>query len=120
VLRTILASEGPLHLLLLLNDGIADGRDVSWIWDVDYELLLGRAATLVASGNRAADMALRLKYAGLGERLALEENPRAAIGRALSQTPPGQRLYVLPTYTAMLTAREYLAALAGRSRFWKQ
>ncbi|MGH2600694.1 MAG: MurT ligase domain-containing protein, partial [Dehalococcoidia bacterium] len=66
VLRTLLADPDPLHLLVILNDGIADGRDVSWIWDVDFELLPGRTASATASGRRAADMALRLKYAGIG------------------------------------------------------
>jgi UDP-N-acetylmuramyl tripeptide synthase len=122
VLRTIAGhpDDPPLHLLIVLNDGIADGRDVSWIWDVDFELLVGRTGTLVASGTRAADLALRLKYAGLEGPLALEENLRGAVSRALSQTGAGERLYVLPTYTAMLEAREHLAALAGRPQFWKQ
>jgi UDP-N-acetylmuramyl tripeptide synthase len=120
VLRTVLMGEEPLHLLLILNDDIADGRDVSWIWDVDFELLAGRVETLVASGSRAADMALRLKYAGLGDRVALEQDVHAAVGRALAQTPAGARLHVLPTYTAMLGAREHLAALAGSPRFWEQ
>ena len=112
--------EALLHLLLVLNDGIADGRDVSWIWDVDFELLAGRTGTLVVSGTRAADMALRLKYAGLGDRLAVEKDLRSAVSRALSQAPAGARLYVLPTYTAMLTVREHLASLAGRPHFWQQ
>ncbi len=131
VLRTILslaegadgaggAAAAPLHLLLVLNDGIADGRDVSWIWDVDFEPLVGRVETLVAAGTRAADLALRLKYAGLGDRLALEPDLRAAVSRALTQTPPGARLYILPTYTAMLTVREHLAALAGERHYWEQ
>ncbi len=110
----------PLHLLLVLNDGIADGRDVSWIWDVDFELLAGRVDTLVAAGTRAADLALRLKYAGLEEHLILEPDPRAAVSRALTQTPRGARLYVLPTYTAMLAVREHLAALAGERHYWEQ
>ncbi len=113
-------TAGPLHLLIVLNDDIADGRDVSWIWDVDFELLAGRVGTLVAAGTRAADLALRLKYAGLEDRLALEPDPRAAVGRALTQTPCGARLYVLPTYTAMLTVREHLAALAGQRHYWEQ
>ncbi len=122
VLRTLAAGESgrPVHLLMILNDGIADGRDVSWIWDVDYEVLHGRTALVVASGTRAADMALRLKYAGLSERLMVEDGIQAAAGRALSQTPAGGRLYVLPTYTAMLAVRDHLAALAGRRRFWEQ
>lgn len=106
--------------LIILNDGIADGRDVSWIWDVDYELLAGRALSVVVSGTRAADMALRLKYAGLGDRLAIEDDPRRAVSHAISRTPPGQSLFVLPTYTAMLAVRDRLAALAGRPRFWNQ
>ena len=123
VLRTIVGTEAnphPLHLLLVLNDGIADGRDISWIWDVDFELMAGRVGTLVASGTRAAELSLRLKYAGLGEHLMLEEDLRGAVSRALSQTPEGERLYVLPTYTAMLTVRDHLASLAGRPRFWQQ
>ena len=51
VLRTILAGDQPLHLLLILNDDIADGRDVSWIWDVDFELLAGRAAAVIAAAR---------------------------------------------------------------------
>jgi len=133
VLRTLLglaeAADGvgdpgpagaPLHLLFVLNDDIADGRDVSWIWDVDFELLAGRTGTLVAAGTRAADLALRLKYAGLERGLALEPELRAAVGRALTQTPPGARLYILPTYTAMLAVREHLAALAGERHYWEQ
>jgi UDP-N-acetylmuramyl tripeptide synthase len=135
VVRTLLAEPGPLHLLLVLNDGIADGRDISWIWDVDFEALRGRAALALASGDRAADMALRLKYAGvdgaspasetgstspLGSRLIVEPDVRRAASRALAATPPGARLYVLPTYTAMLQVREHLAGLAGRQRFWDQ
>ncbi len=109
-----------LHLLLILNDGIADGRDISWIWDVDFELLAGRVASIVVSGSRAAEMALRLKYAALGDRLVVVDDIRAAGERALALTPDGGRLYVLPTYTAMLTTREHLASLAGQSRFWEQ
>jgi UDP-N-acetylmuramyl tripeptide synthase len=133
VLRTLLglaeATDGagypgpagaPLHLLLVLNDDVADGRDVSWIWDVDFELLAGRTGTLVAAGTRAADLALRLKYAGLERGLALEPELRAAVGRALTRTPPGERLYILPTYTAMLAVREHLAALAGERHYWEQ
>jgi UDP-N-acetylmuramyl tripeptide synthase len=120
VLGTVLADPRPLHLLLVLNDGIADGRDVSWIWDVDFERLAGRTAALTASGTRAADLALRLAYAGLGDRLEVVEEPRAAADRALARTPAGGTLYVLPTYTAMLAVREHLARRAGRGRFWQQ
>jgi UDP-N-acetylmuramyl tripeptide synthase len=120
VLRTVLADPAPLHLLFVLNDGIADGRDVSWIWDVDFELLRGRVALTLASGSRAADMALRLAYADLGGVAALEPDARRAAQRAVAATRAGGRLYVLPTYTAMLQVRDLLAGLAGRRRFWDQ
>ena len=120
VLRLLTAREAPLHLLVVLNDDIADGRDVSWIWDVDFELLAGRTELLVASGSRAADIALRLSYAGAGDGLALVDDPREAVQLAVSRTPPGATLHVLPTYTAMLSTREQLAALAGGRRFWQQ
>jgi lipid II isoglutaminyl synthase (glutamine-hydrolysing) len=115
-----MGAGGEGSYLIILNDGIADGRDVSWIWDVDYELLAGHAAAVIVSGTRAADMALRLKYAGLGDRLAIEDDLRQAVSHAISRTPAGEPLYVLPTYTAMLAVRDYLAALAGRPRFWNQ
>jgi UDP-N-acetylmuramyl tripeptide synthase len=68
VLSALLADKMPKNVLLVLNDRIADGRDVSWIWDVDFELLAGEVRYVLTSGLRAADMALRLKYAGVGAR----------------------------------------------------
>ncbi|HWQ27958.1 MAG TPA: MurT ligase domain-containing protein [Dehalococcoidia bacterium] len=119
-LRTILGVSRPLRALLFLNDGEADGRDVSWIWDADFELLAGRdVALLMASGRRAEDLALRLKYAGLGDDVPVIKRARAALDAAIRATPPGETLFVLPTYTAMLEAREVLAARAGRRPFWE-
>jgi UDP-N-acetylmuramyl tripeptide synthase len=120
VLRLLDAEPGPLYLLVVLNDGTADGHDISWIWDVDYELLSERVQRAVVSGRRAADMALRLKYAGWSKALVLEPNQRLAVERALACTPDNCTLSVLPTYTAMLSVRERLAELAGRSHFWEQ
>jgi UDP-N-acetylmuramyl tripeptide synthase len=119
VLRLIVSEPGPHDLLILLNDGIADGRDISWIWDVDYELLVGHVDRVVVSGQRASDMALRLKYAGLGDSLVVDPDPRVAAERALALVPAGGSLSVLPTYTAMLSVREQFARLAGRSRYWE-
>jgi UDP-N-acetylmuramyl tripeptide synthase len=103
VLRTILADPEPLRLLFLLNDGIADGRDVSWIWDVDFELLRGRTEVTIAGGQRAADMALRLKYADLTPPAPLPSQgrgePHVTEGASISfgsaksipqQPPPGR------------------------------
>ncbi len=119
-LAAVLADRRPLRLLIALNDGVQDGRDISWIWDVDFERLAGRAAAIVASGSRAGDLALRLKYAGLGGAVVVERDAAAALERALALTPAGERLSVLPTYTAMLRLRELAAARGGRPAFWRQ
>ena len=65
ILRTLALEPGPLDVLAILNDRIADGRDVSWVWDADFELLSGRVRRVTCSGIRAAELALRLKYAGV-------------------------------------------------------
>ena len=120
VLRTITADGSPIDVALFLNDKIADGRDVSWIWDVDFEMLAGRTRSLIVSGTRAADMALRLKYAGVDADPSVEDNAERALRQALRSTPEGHTLYVVPTYTAMLTVRETLARWGQRDRFWRE
>ena len=88
--RTVLLDPGPLHLLIALNDRTADGHDVSWIWDVDYEPLLARAESLTVTGDRAYDLALRVRYAGVGaERMTVVPDPEAALDAAVAATPPG-------------------------------
>jgi UDP-N-acetylmuramyl tripeptide synthase len=123
VLRTIALAETEKHLLILLNDDVADGRDVSWIWDADFEPLVSAAGgngTWVVSGTRAEDLALRLKYAGLGGPAAVERDVEAALDRALRVTPAGGLLYVVPTYTAMLRVRELLARRGHRAHYWEE
>ncbi|KPK46378.1 MAG: hypothetical protein AMJ77_06090 [Dehalococcoidia bacterium SM23_28_2] len=120
VLRAISAEEGTKNLLFLLNDDIADGRDISWIWDVDFEMLAGQATLVLASGRRAADMALRLKYADIGAHPVIEEDTESALEMALALTPEGERLYVVPTYTAMLKVRKLLARWGRRPPFWEE
>ncbi|HLH64663.1 MAG TPA: MurT ligase domain-containing protein [Solirubrobacteraceae bacterium] len=119
VLRTLSLEPGPLSLLAALNDRVADGRDVSWIWDADFELLAGRAAHVVCSGTRAAELALRLKYAGVDER-SLEVAPRLdqALERALDSCTG--TVYALPTYTALLELRALLARGGHADRFWER
>ncbi|BAY10554.1 Mur ligase family protein [Calothrix sp. NIES-2098] len=98
--------------LLVLNDRVQDGEDVSWIWDVDTEKLVQRGGTLVVSGDRAYDMALRLRYSDPNPEtnfnLIVEEDLRDAINTALARTPNNETLHILPTYTAMLNVREVL------------
>ncbi|MGZ4318090.1 MAG: MurT ligase domain-containing protein [Gaiellaceae bacterium] len=121
VVRTLVAGGPPRVLLIALNDEIADGRDVSWIWDVDFEPLLGGLERLVATGERAAELALRFKYAGLRED-AIEVLPEldAALDRGLELTPPGGELVALPTYTAMLALRELVAGRGFVRPYWEE
>jgi UDP-N-acetylmuramyl tripeptide synthase len=118
--RTVLMEEGPLHLLISLNDRTADGQDVSWIWDVDYEPLLERAERITVTGDRAHDMALRLVYGGLAEaRLHVAPAPADALDAALAAAPIGARVYALPTYTAMLDLRDILVERGAVEEFWR-
>lgn len=108
VLRTLALEPGEIDLLAVLNDNIADGRDVSWIWDADLELLAGGVRRVVCSGTRAPELALRLKYAGIPEeRIETVDDLEAGLDAALADA--GDRLYAMPTYTAMLALRELLA-----------
>jgi UDP-N-acetylmuramyl tripeptide synthase len=121
VLRTVLHAEATPVILIAINDLIADGRDISWLWDVDFEMLHGRARAVVVTGLRAEDMALRLKYAGVAsDRVTVEVDALRAllVGRALLRD--GERLYVLPTYTAMLHLRDRLVRQGYAPGFWKQ
>lgn len=119
--RTLMLDDGEHDLLVALNDRIADGRDVSWIWDVDWEPLLPRVRRLTATGDRAHDLALRFRYAGLPEdRLLVEPDHGAALATALGQVPPGGTLEVLPTYTAMHEIRADLVARGAAGDFWDE
>jgi UDP-N-acetylmuramyl tripeptide synthase len=118
--RTLADAGGPRVAVVALNDEIADGRDVSWIWDVDFEPLLDGLETLVATGSRAAELALRFGYGGL-DRRRIEVVPEldAALDRGLELTPAGGELTVLPTYTAMLALRRVVAARGHVANYWE-
>jgi UDP-N-acetylmuramyl tripeptide synthase len=106
--------------MLLLNANDPDGRDVSWIWDVDFErhLLPG---PLAISGIRRHDLALRLQYAGkLVDALDIDEDKMAAFDRQLAVCPPGRCLYILPNYTSMLDLRDSLAKRYSLRAFWRK
>ena len=109
-----------LHLFILINDRHADGTDVSWLWDAEFERLAGCVAHVTVSGTRAADMAVRLKYAGVEpERMTIAEDPSHALDAALNRLPSGATLYVLPTYTAMLDLRAELVRRGWARPFWE-
>jgi lipid II isoglutaminyl synthase (glutamine-hydrolysing) len=117
VLRTLTLERGALDLWLALNDRIADGRDVSWIWDADFELLAGRVRAVTCSGTRAEEMALRLKYAGIDPRAEVDRDLGRSLDAALTRGDRSKPLYALPTYTALLELRDHLAARGAAPRW---
>jgi len=122
VIRTLLAQGDARDLLIAVNNRYADGTDVSWIWDVDFERLVAadRLLRVTVTGMRADAMAVRLKYAGLDEAgLIVHPELGEALKGALVRTPPGGRLYILPTYTAMLGIRETLRRQGRVGHYWE-
>ncbi|HEY1451192.1 MAG TPA: MurT ligase domain-containing protein [Solirubrobacteraceae bacterium] len=120
VLRTLALEPGEHDVLGVLNDKIADGRDVSWIWDADFELLAGRVRRFTCSGSRAPELAVRMKYAGVDPaRIQIEPDLSRALEAAAEDRPDAAApLYALPTYTAMLSLRELLVARGEASSSW--
>ena len=165
VLRTLFSEGARRHVLFVLNDNIADGRDISWIWDVDFERAVHQTMTLVVAGSRALDLALRLKYAGIAQdemtivttsplramkrdtvqttrnkrqrknrsvRVAEETGGEAlttastqrygiaeALDRAVRQTPVGETLFVVPTYTGLLEIQRELERRGLTPHYWE-
>ncbi|RKQ87429.1 UDP-N-acetylmuramyl tripeptide synthase [Solirubrobacter pauli] len=118
VLRTLALEGRELDLLGVLNDRIADGRDVSWVWDADWELLVGSVRHFTASGTRAAELALRMKYAGLDpDRITVVDDLEQGLDHALSSGDGP--LYVVPTYTALLELREILTRRGQAEAYWR-
>jgi UDP-N-acetylmuramyl tripeptide synthase len=122
VLRTLALEPGLHDLLGVLNDKTADGHDVSWIWDADFELLAGRVRRATCSGTRAPELALRLKYAGIDpERIRVVDDLEGALVEAAADVLDGggkPPLYVLPTYTGMLALREHLVRRGEAGSSW--
>lgn len=129
VLRMLVSpadGEAPAGLahptLIMINDLDADGRDISWLWDVDFQLLAQGSGTVFTSGIRGADMANRLKYADVPpERIQpLSEDIPRALDAFIEAIPEGESAYILPSYTAMLRLRKALAEKGAVQEFWEQ
>jgi lipid II isoglutaminyl synthase (glutamine-hydrolysing) len=121
VVRTLVDGGPPAIAVLALNDAIADGRDVSWIWDVDFEPLLEGLDHVVVTGDRAAELALRLRYGGLDDAaIEVEPSLERALDRGLGLTPAGAELAVLPTYTAMLALQRLLSERGLAPPYWER
>ena len=124
IVRALLAPSGtngtePRYLLAMLNDGIQDGQDVSWIYDADLERLASHVGALVCSGDRADDMALRFSIGGMAPVTVIAET-EAALDAALERTPATGTLDVIATYTAMIDVRGAVARRAGVGSYWEE
>ncbi len=118
VLRTLALEGEQLDLFGVLNDRTADGRDISWVWDADWEVIAPHVRRMTCSGTRAAELALRLKYAGVdAERLAVVEDIEAGLDRALADGDGP--LYAVPTYTALLELRDLLTRRGQVEAYWR-
>ena len=119
--RTLVAGDPPRLAVIALNDAIADGRDVSWIWDVDFEPLFDGLEHVIATGERAAELALRCKYGGFAEdAIEVEPDLGSALDRGLELTPAGGELVFLPTYTAMLALRRIVSERGFVRPYWER
>ncbi len=123
VLSFLLTEDKNTQIAFLINDKLADGTDISWLWDVDFEKLEEAQKTIdnfYVSGIRAEDMAVRLKYAGIySSKIHIEKNYEELLEKGLSNTKTGHNFYILPTYTAMLDMRKLLRKKYGLKEFWK-
>jgi UDP-N-acetylmuramyl tripeptide synthase len=123
VLNYLLTEDKNMQLAFLINDNLADGTDISWLWDVDFEKLEGsqhKMDNLYTAGIRAEDMAVRLKYAGIdASKISITKDYKELLETGLSRTAEGHNFYILPTYTAMLEMREVLKKRFGLKEFWK-
>jgi len=117
-LRTAVELAGAEYVVLGLNDRKADGTDVSWIWDVDFEQLAGRVRVVIPAGTRAHDLAVRLKYAGVEARDP-QTAPAAALDDLIAVTPEGATAHILCTYTAMLDIRAELVRRGWAKPYWE-
>jgi UDP-N-acetylmuramyl tripeptide synthase len=120
-LRLILQRPGPKHLLVAHSNTVVDGEDFAWLWDVDLEQLVPQLGSLVISGTRAEEVALRMKYAG-ADRTGTRVIPgrQAALDTALASTPPDEPLYILAGYTPMREFRRIMQRRGWVSPFWKE
>lgn len=120
-LETLLLHNEKIHLSILLNDQIADGRDVSWIWDVDYEKIFHKIESLHLGGKRAYDLALRFMYGGYDQgQINVTSSTSHLVDSLLTDTPSNSEIFILPSYTAMLEFRNELVNRGLTHKFWEE
>ena len=116
--RTAVELANGKNFVIGLNDRKADGTDVSWIWDVDFELLKDRASVVIPAGVRAHDLAVRLKYAGVAAEPP-QPDPGKALDQLIKSTNEGDTAFLLCTYTAMLDLRAELVRRGWAQPYWE-
>lgn len=123
VIQTVMQAGTRKNLIICINDLYADGTDISWLWDVDFEALAAQQSEInfvICSGLRAEDMAVRLKYAGMDTaKLSVEKDLGQALSGGLGRIKEGELLYIMPTYTAMLQMREIIQKQGYTKKFWE-
>ncbi|NLX77977.1 MAG: Mur ligase family protein [Clostridiaceae bacterium] len=123
VLKYLSTVDRPFVICFMINDNTADGTDISWLYDVDFEPLKNMQnmiRRIFASGIRAEDMAVRLKYAGIfTDNIVIEKNNPAMLDAALNTLNAGETLFILPTYTALLDIRKLLKKRFDLKNFWQ-
>jgi UDP-N-acetylmuramyl tripeptide synthase len=123
VLSFLQTEENSMQIAFLINDKLADGTDISWLWDVDFEKLQNiqdKLDNIYTSGIRAEDMAVRLKYAGVStDKISIIKDYKELINTGLGRTPEGGSFYILPSYTALLEMRSILRKKFKLEEFWK-
>ena len=119
VVEAISSTRKPKTALLILNDNFADGTDISWIWDCEYEVFKNYFSNIVVSGIRSEDLRLRLKYADVSSKIiTVKKDISEALDTAIKKTGPNEKLYILPTYTAMLELRNLLVKEKILDNYW--
>jgi UDP-N-acetylmuramyl tripeptide synthase len=118
-LREVLRRPGRKHVLAAHSNTVVDGEDFAWLWDVDLEQLVPQLASLIVSGTRAEEVALRFKYAGARPAVMLPGRS-AALHAALTGTPPGESLYIFAGYTPMRELRRIMQRRGWVRPSWEE
>jgi UDP-N-acetylmuramyl tripeptide synthase len=119
VIQTYLLKEKDRLLVFVINDNFADGRDISWLWDAAFEDLKGYMGKVIVGGTRAYDMALRLKYAGL-KGVSVEPDESKLMELIEKNSTKRSKVFILPTYTAMLSIRSKIVSGDEKAKeFWQ-
>ena len=123
VLKYLLTQKDKCVIGFAINDKLADGTDISWLWDVDFEILSfmqSKVQRFFVSGSRAEDMAVRLKYAGIpSEDIFIKHGDTELIDSMMEISEENATIYLLPTYTAMLDIRKNLKKRYNLKEFWE-